>query len=119
MEARPTPVTLNRPDSRWPTTTRTAADASSTPATPALIATAELVAHRAGARLERVAEARGVLAPAGRAVGRAAAAPADDRCERLHQVPRMHALDEGLAHRDREPGAPRVGGPGHGDAGPE
>src|SRR5205823_10741088 len=84
----PTPVTLNRPDSRCPTTTRTAAEASSTPATPVLIAPSELVAHGARARFERITEAGGGLPAARRAVGRTPAAPTDDRRQLPHEVSR-------------------------------
>src|SRR5258707_3308687 len=113
------PVTRKRPVSRRPTTTRTAAEASSTPATLGLATTSELFAHGARARVERVAEARGILPTAGGAIGRSAATAVDDRRELLHEVPRVNARGEVFAHRHREPRPPGVRGAEDRDAGPQ
>src|SRR2546423_4670041 len=115
----PTPVTLNRPDSVCPITTRTAAEASSPPATVGLATTSELLADGTRAGLERVTEPRGVLPAAGGAVLRSAPGAADDRRELLHQIPRVNAPGEVLAHGDREAGPARVRRTEHRHPGPE
>src|SRR2546428_12811558 len=121
-DASPRPTMRSRDSSRLPTTTWTAPAASSMPATvgprgaiwrasrewiaglTAVTSPAQTLADRQACRLDRLTQARGVLAAGRRALRAAAALPVDDALHLFHELVGVDGLDKILRNRDDKVG---------------